>query len=65
MEMQKKKSELKPYVALLPDLHLLSTQEFLYSMAFQPSELGERKIQDQFKFFALKKKSTKFLNSRN
>ena len=58
MEMQKK-SELNPYSAYLPDFHLLSTQEFLSFVAFQPSGLGEGKTQVQFKFFALKKKNNK------
>jgi hypothetical protein len=45
MEMKKKKSELNPDLALLPDLLVLSAKEFLWSAVFQPSGLGEGKIQ--------------------
>lgn len=55
MEMQVT-SELKPYSAYLPDLHLLSTQEFLFCdlLAFKVRE-GKTQVQ----VFCFKKKINK------
>lgn len=47
MEMQVT-SELKPYSAYLPDRHLLSIQEFLSFVTFQPSGLEKERY--KFKF---------------